>query len=164
MKPNNSITQKILVNFYMLASLVLSGCSTGPKYIAAPPPKPGSALVYVYRKYSNIGAAEYGRVFVNSNFLTILRGGGYAPYEAAQGKVVFYIIHRTDQYVNTRFDSLTNVQKTQYEKLRMEVEPGKTYYVRLSVSSSGFGMIPVDTATGAKEIKGLRLGKVRGDK
>jgi len=50
---------------------------------------------------------------------------------------------------------LTNFQKKQYEKLRIDVEPGKTYYVNLYVAFVGHQMRLMDEAKGAKEIRGL---------
>jgi hypothetical protein len=45
------------------------------------------------------------------------------------------------------------------ERVRVEAEAGKTYYVKWSLTASGGKMELVDEAKGAKEVRGLRLAK-----
>lgn len=160
MKQKNNVQKKICAGLCTLASLIFLGCATsGPKFTAAAAPAPGKALIYVYRAASFVGAAGYDLVYVNTDYVATIRSGGYAHYEAPQGTAIFYLTPRAVLYVNTVFAALTNAQKKQYEKLRMEVEPGKTYYVKIGVAFSGHDMEAVDEATAVSEISGLHLAK-----
>lgn len=106
-----------------------------------------------------VGAAGYSRIFVNDDFLAKLHSGGYASREVPQGTVVFSTLARAVWAFPT-LAALTSLQKKQHERLRMEVEEGKTYYVKWSI---GDKMKLVDPATGAKEISELHLAAVRED-
>ena len=155
----NQITNrmKIGVGFFLLASLFLTGCATGPRFTAAPAPAPGKALVYVYRKSNFVGCAGYDRVYVNGNFLTELFSGGYAPCEVPPGPVVFSVTPKASLWINTIPAALSNLDTTKYEKLRIEAEAGKTYYINLYIEFIGHQMKLVDEATGAKQIRSLKL-------
>ena len=145
----------IYAGFILIASLMLTGCASGPKFTAAPQPAPGKALVYVYRNSSIVGAAGYDKVYVNDDYLADIRSGGYASCEVSPGSVPFYVTPRVVWGVALGMALLTNFQKKQYEKLRIDVEAGKSYYVNLYVAFVGHQMRLMDEAKGAKEIRGL---------
>lgn len=153
MKQRNNVI--ICAGILVLASLMLTGCASGPKYTAAPQPAPGKALVYVYRKSSIVGAAGYDKTYVNDDYLADIRSGGYASCEVPPGSVAFYVTPRVVWGVALDIALLTNFQKKQYEKLRIDVESGKTYYVNLYVAFVGHKMRLMDETKGANEISGL---------
>ena len=154
-----------LVTGLVFASLMLAGCASGPKFTAAPSPTTGKALIYVYRKSSALGVVGYDKVYVNDSFIGAIRSGGYAKCEVPQGTAVFYVTPRVAwSPVALDLALLTNFQKKQYEKLRIDVDAGKTYYVNLYVAFAGHEMKVKDQATGAKEIRKLKLANAEEDK
>ncbi len=118
-------------------------------------PSAGKALIYVYRVGSIVGAAGYDRIFVNTDYLGALHNSDYAQHEVPPGTVIFSTLSR----LNSTFigqAELMKLQKQAKEKLRIEVEAGKTYYIKWSV---GGKMKLVDATIGAKEMKGLHIAK-----
>ena len=144
---------KMCGGMLVIASFLLTNCATGPQFTTSTPPPSGKALVYVYRKGSMVGAAGYSRIYVNDDFLAALHNAGYAPREVPQGTVVFTTLPRVAWPFLT-LAAMTNFQKKQHERLRIEVEAGKTYYIKWSI---GDKMKLVDPTTGAKEMNGLHL-------
>lgn len=159
-------TTKTCAGLLLLASLLLTGCimQLGPSRPTIPPftpaaPPPGKALVYVYREGGIVGASGYSRIYVNGEFLAGLHRGQYAPREVPPGTVVFATTPRVS-FGAPLILFLNNLQNKEYEKLRIEVEPGQTCYVKWSV---GDEMKLVDATTGVKELGGLQPAKVGED-
>jgi uncharacterized SAM-binding protein YcdF (DUF218 family) len=149
---------KMCVGVLAIASLLLTSSLTwSQKFTPSPPPAPGKALVYVYRQGSMVGAGGYDRIFVNGEFLAALQNSKYAAREVPEGTVVFAGEPRLNQMtpfgVTMHADS--HKETTKYEKLRIEVEAGKTYYIKWHLGK----MKLVDAATGSKEIRGLKLAR-----
>lgn len=140
--------------FGVAALLLTSSAVRGQQFTAAPPPQPGKALVYIYREASMFGKAGYSRIYVNADFLATLHSGEYASREVPEGTVVFTTLPRALPI--TALGMLTDAQKKKHEKLRLDVEAGKTYYFRWSV---GDKMKLLDEATGTKEIRKTHLAK-----
>ncbi len=70
--------------------------------------------------------------------------------EVPQGTVILSAMPRACLVPGALHTSgITDLQKKKFERLRFDVEAGKTYYVLWSIGSK---MKVVDTATGAKEI------------
>jgi hypothetical protein len=139
-----------LFGLYIIASLLLTGCASGPKFTAAPAPQPGNALIYVYRTSGMVGAANHPDIYVNGQFLAPLINGSYAVREVPQGTVVFHELYRHIR-TGSLLDIIDALDK-KHERLRLEVEAGKTYYVRWN-----YDMKLEDEATGIQQIGGLRL-------
>jgi hypothetical protein len=128
------------------------GASSGPEA----PPVAGKALVYVYRQGSMLGAANYDRIYVNSDYFAALHNSNYAMAEVQPGTVVFAAVPRQILIPGAlATGALINSLKKKYEKLRIEVEGGKTYYVKWHLGN----MKLVDATTGIKEMTGLHLAK-----
>ncbi len=102
-----------------------------------------------------LGAAGYDRFFVNSEYLAALHNSSYAQREVPQGTVVFTTLSRVSKVLIGMY-LLSQLQTEGKERLRMEVEAGKTYYVKWSI---GGKMKVVDEETGVREIEGLHLAK-----
>ena len=153
----------ILTFLSIVISIMLSNCASGPKFTAATSTKYDKALIYVYRKSSMVGAAGFDKVYVNQNLFTTLRSGGYAPYEVSPGIVSFSLTARMAKSLGLTA-VITNTDDQKNEKLKINAEPGRTYFIKLYVTGSGHELKVVDSATGIKEIRGLHLSKVAGDK
>jgi Protein of unknown function (DUF2846) len=132
-----------------------SGTSSATGQSIPPSPPAGKALVYVYRQRRTVGAAGYDRSFVNHDYLAALHNSNYAQREVPQGTVVFTTLSRLNRTFLAQAELMT-LQKRAKERFRMDVEAGKTYYVKWSV---GGKMKLVDSATGATEMSGLHLAK-----
>ncbi|MGO9271192.1 MAG: DUF2846 domain-containing protein [Terriglobia bacterium] len=104
------------------------------QFVAAPPPAAGNALVYIYRQSNIVGMAGYPTLYVNGRLVAYLHNGTYAPVEEPQGVVTL------------------STYRAGSERLRIEVEAGKTYYVKWSI---GDKMKLEDSMTGEKEIMRL---------
>lgn len=123
----------------------------------APAPPAGTAQIFVYREHRIGGSAGFDRIFVNGSYLVTLHIGEYASREVPQGTVIFSAMPRAYLVPGALLMmGITDMQKKKYERLRIEVEPGKTYYVKWSIGSK---MKLVDAATGAKEMAKLHLSK-----
>lgn len=111
-------------------------------------PHAGKALVYVYRQGRVLGAAGYDRILVNNEYLAALHNSNYAQREVQPGTIVFATLPRM-KHVFILEAELMKLRKKAKERFRMEVEAGKTYYVKWSI---GGKMKLMDAATGAKEM------------
>jgi hypothetical protein len=122
----------------------------------APPATAAKATVFIYRQGSMLGAANYELIYIDDDYFATLRNDNYAQREVPQGPIVFYGIPRQKLLPGALITgALINSQKKKHEKLRMDVEAGKTYYVKWHLGK----MKLVDAATGAKEVSGLNLAK-----
>ena len=121
----------------------------------SPEPAAAKARIYVYREKRITGSAGYDRLFVNDTFLAALHSGRFASSKVPQGTVVISSVAR----LNSAFvgeAELMKLQKNARELLRIQVEAGRTYYVKWSI---GEKVKLVDEATGAKELNKLEPAK-----
>ena len=135
----------------------------GPKFTPVAGPAPDEALIYVYRKSSIVGAAGYDKLYVNNDYIGALHSGGYTYCEVPQGLAVFYVNPKA-AYIPLggilEAAALANLDKSKYEKLRLQVDAGKTYYVKWYIESPvSHGLRLVDNSVGEKEIRSLSLCK-----
>src|SRR5271166_4698139 len=114
---------------FVVALLVLARSTTrAQQFTPSPTPQVGKALVYVYREASFVGKAGWSRIFVNADFLASLHSGDYAAREVPEGTVVFMTVPRGIPI--TAVLAFDDMVKKRHERLRINVEAGKTYYVR----------------------------------
>lgn len=146
--------------FAALVPLLLAGCATGPAFTPVSSAPPGQSLVYVYRKGNFVGAATESHIFVNGKHLTKLRNSAYAPAFVPPGPVLFSTLRRVSWGL-PGMAVLSLLEQKENERLCFDALSGRTYYVRWSI---GDKMTLVDESTGAKEIQGLRLSGMDGDK
>ncbi len=66
-----------------------SGTSGATEQSTASPSPAGKAVVYVYRQAHIVGAAGHPLIFVNGNFLAVLKNSNVAQAEVPQGTAVF---------------------------------------------------------------------------
>ncbi len=72
----------------LLALVVISGCASGPPFVAPEPPAAGRAAVYVYREAKILGAGVVHDVWVGTRPVGKMVNGGYKRIEAAAGTVL----------------------------------------------------------------------------
>jgi hypothetical protein len=131
-----------------------------------PPTKPtaGNALICIYRLTRIVGSATHDSLFVNGVFLATLHSGEYACTEVAPGTVVVSgtpKMYYGPSVIMSSAAALTDATKKENERIRIEVEAGKTYYLKWTsgVFATGVKVTPVDEATGAKEMSKLHPSK-----
>jgi hypothetical protein len=135
---------RLLMIFLLLATCALIvSCAGGPSFVNVEEIPEQKGLIYLYRKSSLFGVAIVPQIWCNGAPIVSLKSGGYYAYFADPGKT----------FITAKTESRTGVT--------IEVEPGKTYYVRLRI---GMGIVAgrphltlVDEEKGAKEIKGCKL-------
>lgn len=107
------------------------------------------------------GAANHPRLFVNDDFLADLHNSEYASREVSVGTVIFSFLPKSTVDITVPQALANGLAKKRREVLRIDVEPGKSYYFKWSYGGFG-GFHPlkqVDDSTGAKDIKGLHPAK-----
>jgi hypothetical protein len=126
-------------------------------------PSPGKALICIYRVSRVVGAAAHDSLFVNGVFLATLISGEYATMEVAPGTVV--VSGTPKMYygglIYSSAAALNDATKKENERIRIDVEEGKTYYLKWTSGAfaTGIKVTPVDQATGAKEMSKLHRSK-----
>lgn len=143
--------------------LFLTGCATGPQFSPVVSVTPEKALVYLYRSNSFVGGANAYRIWINDMHVTDMGNGEYYPYLADPGELSFKMKMKTN-LLNFGAHLLLEKQK---EVLKINVEAGKTYYVKHKWNSSSpisnqALMVLVDEETGSREIKKCRKVEVGG--
>jgi len=150
----------------LLAALLLACCalaSTGMAFAdAAKPhsaPSAGKALVCIYRVYRFTGSASHDALFVNDTPVGTLLNSEYTCTEVAPGTVVISGLPKmyyggVTQSVGA---ALAEARKKENERARIEVEAGKSYYLKWSSEAMGANikLVLQDSSVGAKEMSKL---------
>ena len=112
-----------------------------------PAPSADKAMVCIYRITRVTGAASHDFLYLNGVFLATLLSGEYAFREVSPGTVVVSELPKNDP------------TKKANERIRIEVEAGKTYYLKWTAGpmASGIKVTLEEPSTGAKEMSKLRL-------
>ncbi|MGA2168433.1 MAG: DUF2846 domain-containing protein [Terracidiphilus sp.] len=127
-------------------------------------PSAGKALICLYRPSKAVGSAAHDSLFVNGVFLATLLNGEYACTEVAPGTVVVSgtpKMYYGPSVIMSSAAAVTDAQKKENERVRLEAEAGKTYYMRWAsgMFASGIKVTIIDAETGAKEMSKLHLSK-----
>ena len=156
--------------FRFLVPLLLAGCALASAGMASaeaakPPstPSAGKALVCLYRPSKFIGSASHDSLYVNGTLLATLLNGEYACTEVAAGTVVVSGLQKA-YYAGAIMSSvaaLDDMKKKENERARIEVEAGKSYYLKWSSEAMGANikLILQDSSVGAKEMSKLHPSK-----
>lgn len=138
--------KKIFLMAFIILVSCLSGCATlGPVYQKVDKIPDNSGLVYIYRPSAFIGGGLSPNLYTDlgKTFLTKIYSGGYFPYVAKPGKVFFSAATETES------------------SIALKVEPGQTYYIKLTIGVGFFIGRPeltvVDPDIGEHEIKECQL-------
>jgi hypothetical protein len=138
----------------------------------APPataPSAGKALVYIYRVGRFVGSASHDHLYVNGVYLAYLKNSEYAGMEVDPGTVV--VTGSTEMYyaggiATSSYAGIKNGTKKENERIRLDAEAGKTYYMKWTSGTMGTGVkvTLMDAGIGAKEMSKLHLSKPVDDK
>jgi hypothetical protein len=132
----------------------------------APPPtapSPGKAVVYIYRVGRFTGSAAHDHLYVNGVYLAYLKNDEYAGTEVVPGTVV--VTGLPEMYTVDVFTAAgaaaNDVTKKENERIRLDVEAGKTYYLKWTsgTMATGIKVTLMDPEVGAKEMSKLHLSK-----
>jgi hypothetical protein len=130
----------------------------GPKFTPIDHIPDGKCLIYIYREEKMKGAASKFRLYANKKFRTIVKSGSYYPYFADPGEIIF----STDPLMAgclkfTMIGLLEKKDTRKSKKLTIDVEEGKTYYVKLFIKFGGYELVPVSNLEGEREIANCKL-------
>lgn len=155
---------KLSIAFIIFLSVFLTGCASGPKFSPVTSVAPEKALVYMYRTSALFGSASSYRIWINDAHVTDMGNGGYYPYLADPGELVFKMKVNTDILQVLGIGLLHFVLEKEKPVLKIHVEAGKTYYVKHKWSSlmkmgNVAVMVLVDEETGLREIVKCRKAK-----
>jgi len=134
------------------------------KPAAAPTaPSPGKALICIYRVSRFVGSASHDHLYINGIFLATLLNGDFACMEVAPGTAVVTGLPKMyyGGVIQSTGAALNEARKKENERIRLDVEAGKTYYLKWTseAMATGIKVIQVDEATGTKEMKKLHPSK-----
>lgn len=158
-------TNFLAVFALLLFGSMISASAQDSKPEAAPPPtapSPGKALIYIYRVGRFVGSAAHDHLFVNDVYWAYLKNSEYAWMEVAPGPVVVKgtpEMYYAGGVAMSSFAAIHNAASNGHERIRLEVEAGKTYYMKWTsgTMATGIKVTLMDTGVGAKEMKGLHL-------
>lgn len=131
----------------------------------APPadPSEGKALIFIYRLGRFVGSAAHDHLFVNGTYVAYLLNGEYAWIEVNPGTVV--VTGLPEMYYGGIIQStgalLNDARKKETERTRLEVEAGKSYYLKWTsgTMATGIKVTLQDPGVGAREMSKLHLSK-----
>jgi hypothetical protein len=136
----------------LLIVCTITGCSATGKNFVPVEPEANKALIYIYRPDRFLGSGNVWYLSANDAQVTAVRNGGWFAYHSKPGEVTFYSNLRPG--VGTILQGSLDSDK---EMITIDVETGKTYFVKFDHRMSGPYMELVDNGTGDSEIRGLKM-------
>jgi hypothetical protein len=121
-------------------------------------PSAGFATIHIYREGGMVGAAAFESIFINDVFVVSLKGGRFASTEVQPGTAVFSILPGFTKMM-IGYAAVASLQKKPTEILRLNVEAGKTYYVKRKITGLSSKYVQMEEASGAKEMRKLKPAK-----
>lgn len=157
----------LVLAFFALLLFGRSMSASAQEAKPAPPPaapSPGKSLVYIYRVGRFTGSAAHDHLYVNGVYLAYLKNSEYAGLEVDPGTVV--VTGSTEMYyaggaAMSSYAAIKNSTKKENERIRLEAEAGKTYYLKWTSEPLGTGVkvTLMDPEVGAREMRKLHLSK-----
>jgi hypothetical protein len=132
--PITTMIMHIYPKLLLILPLIIVGCATpkGPKFEqsgdAALTPPSDKALVFIIRTPTIVDSANSWYVGVNGEHLVTVPNGGYYSFTPVPGTLRFATSYR----VNTLNFGLGNLFNKDREKLVLNVDAGKTYFLKLN--------------------------------
>jgi hypothetical protein len=81
-------TQRLRSAVVVCVAAAVTGCATGPEFVAPEPPSPGRAAVYIYRASSVFGAGVKPEVWVGARSVGAMLNGGYKREEVVPERLL----------------------------------------------------------------------------
>jgi len=126
-------------------------------------PSPGKALIYIYRVGRFTGSAAHDHLFINGVYVAYLLNGEYAWLEVDPGTAV--VTGKPAMYyggiIQSTGAALNEARSKENERIRVDVEAGKTYYLKWTsgAMATGIKVTLEDSQVGAKEMSKLHPSK-----
>jgi hypothetical protein len=122
-------------------------------------PSEGKALICIYRPGRAVGSAAHDHLYVNGVYVGTLLNSEYTWAEVAPGTVVISGMAKMYYGPSIIMSSAAAVNQTRKEdeRLRIEAEAGKIYYMKWTsgMFASGIKVEMMDPGVGAKEMSKL---------
>ncbi|MGO9433236.1 MAG: DUF2846 domain-containing protein [Terracidiphilus sp.] len=136
-----------------------------PAAVPTPPtaPSPGKSLIYIYRPGRFVGSAAHDHLFINGVYVAYLLNSEYAWLEVAPGTAV--VTGMPEMYyggiIQSTGAALSEARRKENERIRLDVEAGKTYYLKWTsgTMATGIKVTLEDPGVGAKEMSKLHPSK-----
>ncbi len=126
-------------------------------------PSEGKAIICIYRPGGAVGSAAHDHLYVNGVYLATLLNGEYAWTEVGPGTVVVAGMAKMYYGPSIIMSSAAAVNQTrgQAERIRVEAEAGKIYYMKWSsgMFATDIKVKLMDTGVGEKEMRKLHPSK-----
>jgi hypothetical protein len=126
-------------------------------------PSEGKVIICIYRPGGAVGSAAHDHLYVNGVYLATLLNGEYAWTEVEPGTVVVAGMAKMYYGPSIIMSSAAAVNQTrgQAERIRVEAEAGRIYYMKWSsgMFASGIKVTLMDPVVGAKEMRKLHPSK-----
>jgi hypothetical protein len=153
------VSEKVISAILEKASATEPSAPTGsgaPSQANAQIPSTDKATIYAYRPGRMLGAANHWQVFSNGDYVGALRNSTYVKAEASPGAWTLSGLTRSTAFIGVSM--LDNLQKNAVELHKMQVEAGKTYYLRMDFGgSNGIKFDLVDEAQAKKDMSHCHL-------
>jgi len=126
-------------------------------------PSPGKALIYIYRPGRFVGSAAHDHLFINGVYVAYLLNSEYAWLEVAPGTAV--VTGMPEMYyggiIQSTGAALSEARRKENERIRLDVEAGKTYYLKWTsgTMATGIKVTLEDPGVGAREMNKLHPSK-----
>lgn len=133
--------------------------------VPTPPgaPSPGKALIYIYRVGRFVGSAAHDHLFIDGVYVAYLLNSEYAWLEVAPGTAV--VTGMPEMYyggiIQSTGAALSEARRKENERIRLDVEAGKTYYLKWTsgTMATGIKVTLEDPGVGAREMSKLHPSK-----
>jgi hypothetical protein len=126
-------------------------------------PSDGKAIICIYREAGAVGSAAHDHLYVDGVYLATLLNGEYAWTEVGPGTVVVSGAARMyyGPSVIMSTAAAANQTRGQAERIRVEVDAGKVYYMKWTsgMFASGIKVKLMDPGVGAREMAKLHPSK-----
>lgn len=127
----------------ILATLLLSGCASGPQFAGLEEPNPDESIIYYLRAKRVAGSGVFYTIHENGKPITKLYNGGYYPHHTEPG----------DKHIEATTESTS--------ELYLTAEKGKRHYVYGDISMGFFVGRPklqeIDEETALTYLKDCKL-------
>lgn len=86
-----------IINLLIFATVILTGCTSGPLYKPESLSNPNNGAIYIYREAMFKGAGAKPSVFINGTYYGLLSTGSYVRAEVGAGEHTIEIGNKSQQ-------------------------------------------------------------------